>query len=146
MPEPKFNYQALMFWFNIFQFLFTAAVAWYVRRVAKQKATENRFRLIEANMAKLPTVKDLDQMRDALVTGCRQHKARTSAVEASAAALRIELDHMPTQQQFMALNTSIAALSGELRNTQGRLEGINRAVDLVNEFLINQGGGKGSGK
>ncbi len=146
MPEPKFDYQALMFGFNIFQFLFTAAVAWYVRRVAKQKATETRFRQLEENMAKLPTSTDLDQLRGALATGCRQHKARTTAVEAGTAALRVELDHMPTQQQFMALNTSIAALSGELRNTQGRLEGINRAVDLVNEFLINQGGAKGQGK
>ena len=152
----KFDYTALMFWFNIFQFLFTAAVAWYVRRVAKQKTTETRFRKIEANITQFATAKDLDELQavtaqnltavqDKISAGCQAHQMRTSKVEATAAALRIELEHLPTQQQFEALNGSITALNGELKNTQGRLEGINRAVDLINEFLINQGGAKGKG-
>ena len=136
----QFDYPALMFWFNIFQFLFTAAVAWYVRRVAKQKATETRFQKIEDHMETLATAKDLKTVCDDITSGCQAHHARTAKVEAAASSMRIELNHLPTQRQIEALNGSIMALSGELQNTQGRLEGINRAVDLINEFLINQGG------
>ena len=141
-----FNYPALQFWFNVVQFTLTGLLALYVRRVAKQKSAENRLCQLEDNVAQLPVKADLKSLKTEICTNCEKHqsqtaaiKKRTSAVEMRTAELRIELDHLPTQTQFNELNRGIAALNSELKNTQGRLEGINRAVDLINEFLINQG-------
>jgi len=145
----KFNYQALMFWFSVFQFICTVVVALYVRRVAKQKAAETRFQKIEANIEQLATTEDLDSLQktttenlsavsEEVAGRCQAHQLRTSKIEAEASALRIELAHLPNQRQFEALNASISKLNGELQKTAGRLEGINRAVDLMNEHLINQ--------
>ena len=149
--EKKFDYQALMFGFNVFQFICTGLVAWYVRRVAKQKATEKRFQELEANIEKLATTKDLDSLekktveklaalKDEITSGCLAHHARTTKVESETSSLRIELARLPTQRQIEALNASISKLNGELQKTAGRMEGVNRAVDLMNEHLINQGG------
>jgi predicted nucleic acid-binding Zn-ribbon protein len=109
-----FDYRALGFWFQILQAIITLCMFVYVRKVAKQKATEKRFKRLESDMAVLET--------------------RTSKLE-------IELNHLPTQQQFIQLNAGIAKLSSAMENFRGRLSGINRAVDLMNEFLINQGSG-----
>lgn len=124
------GYPAAQFWFNVVQFVFTGLVALYVRKVSKHKATENRFKKIEETIAGVPTRES-----------CARHEERTAATERHTLRIQAELDHLPTQKQMNELNKSIAALSSELKNTQGRLEGINRAVDLINEFLINQGSG-----
>ena len=145
------DWPALQLAFNIFQFLVTVALAWYVRRVAKQKTTELRFKNMEDAIAERAMKSEVTRLRTDIAAGCAQHQtdiaagcarhqARTTQLESDAATLRVELDHLPSQAQFGELNKSILALNGELQNTQGRLEGINRAVDLINEFLINQGG------
>lgn len=143
-----FNYPALQFWFNIIQFILTGLLALYVHRVSKQKAAESRFKKMEANVSGLPTKTDLETLKGEICGNCEKHQDRTDDIEKRTALvemrtleLKVELDHLPTQNQFNELNKSISSLSSELQNTQGRLEGINRAVDLINEFLINQGGG-----
>ena len=122
------NYTALQFWFNVMQALATLALFLYTRRMGKQKASEDRIRSIE---------KALSEKQSA--SNCEKHGLRMSAIETRVSEINIELDHLPTQRQISELNQGINNLSGELRVTQGRLEGINRAVDLMNEFLINQG-------
>lgn len=133
------NYPTLQFWFNVLQALLTAALFIYTRRVARQKAAEERIKHLEERVAGAATSASIDELRDELGAGCRSHMERTSVVEITQAKLQIELENMPGRKQFDELNKSILSLNGELRNTQGRLEGINRAVDLINEFLINQG-------
>jgi hypothetical protein len=46
----------------------------------------------------------------------------------------------PTPEQYRSLKDTMGELHGDLREFKGKFEGINRAVDLINEFLINQGG------
>ncbi len=153
-----FNYQAAQFWFNVFQLLVTGLLALYVRKVSKHKATENRFKKLEDDVSGLPKKADLQVLEGKICENCNKHQARTeqiegfartvekrtAQVELRATELKIELSHLPSQQQFNELNHSIATLNSELQNTQGRLSGINRAVDLMNEFLINQGAEKKS--
>lgn len=43
--------------------------------------------------------------------------------------------HVGFEERLDTINSGVSKI-------EGRLEGINRAVDLVNEFLINQGGRK----
>lgn len=54
--------------------------------------------------------------------------------------LENQIKYSPTQTQYEALSTRIDRLHGDLREISGNLRGINRAVDLINEYLINQGG------
>jgi len=133
------NYPTLQFWFNVLQAVLTGALFVYTRRVARQKAAEARIKNLEDRVSEAATAKAVAELRDEIDSGCRSHLERTSMMEIAAARLQVEIGNMPGRKQFDELNTSILSLNGELRNTQGRLEGINRAVDLINEFLINQG-------
>lgn len=74
----------------------------------------------------------------------RRHKATLGQIKA--ACIRIdELDRevillktLPSKKEFNQLTKDMSSLSSELSEFKGRLEGINRAVDLMNEYLINR--------
>jgi len=53
--------------------------------------------------------------------------------------LKTRFECMPTERQIEDLSHEMRGLTKELSETKGRLSGLNRAVDLINEFLINQG-------
>ena len=82
----------------------------------------------------------------------RKHQATVSRIETACEQisvnekdiikLRADFNSLPTQSQFIELGKELRSLTSELSETKGRLIGINRAVDLINEFLINQGKGK----
>ena len=133
------NYAAWWFWINVFQMIYATALGLYVWWTNRQKVTAARFLALERQVAERVTTQALDAADTKRDERCDKHRQRTSLVEKNVIELQSELDHLPTQQQFNELNRSILALNGELKNTVGRLEGINRAVDLINEFLINQG-------
>lgn len=124
MEMPSLNYPAWMFWFSVAQIVFTGLVALYARKLAKDKAVETRLKSLEEGLAGCVSKEK-----------CAEHERRTTEIA-------IELEHLPNQKQFDKLNVSINNLNSQLGITSGRLEGINRAVDLINEFLINQGGSK----
>lgn len=134
------NYQALQFWFSIVQGVLTLLMFLYVRRVARQKANEQRLKKIEDELIQRVKPGDLAKLKTEMNLSCEKHKVSTAHIESRTTELKTELGGLPSQ--FNELTKSMAALSGQLQNTNGRLEGINRAVDLINEFLINQGGGK----
>ncbi len=66
-------------------------------------------------------------------------KKRIDEMELTLTEVRSELDHQPSQHQFRELNDSIGRLNGNIKKLEGRFEGVNRAVDLINEFLIKEG-------
>lgn len=82
----------------------------------------------------------------------RKHKVTTTKItdicrqieenERDHIRIRSEIGSLPTRRQFETLSQDIRKLSENLSKTSGRLEGVNRAVDLINEFLINQGKAK----
>lgn len=82
----------------------------------------------------------------------RKHKVTTTKIteictkmeenERDHIRIRSEINSLPTSLQFETLSRDIRKLSENLSKTSGRLEGMNRAVDLINEFLINQGKAK----
>ncbi len=55
-------------------------------------------------------------------------------------ALENQVKYVPSQMQYDALSDRIGLLHGDLQGIKGQLKGINRAVDLMNEYLINNGG------
>ena len=52
--------------------------------------------------------------------------------------LESDVRHVPTQTDLAYLSRQINEVNGFLKNLDGRLTGINRAVDLMNEYLINK--------
>lgn len=52
--------------------------------------------------------------------------------------LRVGLKTLPSQNQIAGMTREIKTLIGEVGEMKGRLGGINRAVDLMNEHLINK--------
>lgn len=75
----------------------------------------------------------------------RRHKATIGQIEAACDKLEAQEREiirlkasLPSQNQFDRLSKQIEHLSTEMSEMKGRLGGINRAVDLMNEFLINR--------
>lgn len=119
MTPPQPNYQALNFWFSVINFLVVSAVgimAWWGNR---NKITNTRFQTAEERITKLETeVKH--------PPACTYH-----------GQLELRIDSMRED-----MDEKIKAVHGDTREIKGTVKGINRAVDLMNEFLINQGGKK----
>lgn len=67
---------------------------------------------------------------------------RVDRVEKDMIKIREKLEQQPNQRQFENLGKDIRSLTSELGEVKGRLNGLNRVADLMNEFLINQGGKK----
>ena len=64
---------------------------------------------------------------------------RIEDTERALVRVSTDVSHLPNRAEINSLRDDIRQLTGELSETKGRLNGINRAVDLINEFLINQG-------
>lgn len=106
------DYMSAGFWLNVGQWLFNGLIAAYLWVSRKQNATNKR-------------VAGLD--------------ARLDAAEKKIIMVCSNLEHLPDYKQIVKLGDDITALRSELAEVRGRLSGVNRAVDLINEFLINQG-------
>lgn len=112
----KVDYQAAGFWFSVGQWIFNVLIAVYLWISRKQTATNKRVEKINSELSN-----------------------RINETEKSLIRVCTDLEHLPHQKQFDKLSTDITSLTKELGKLDGRLGGINRAVDLINEFLINQG-------
>jgi hypothetical protein len=105
------------FWFGLIQMIFNALISVYLWINRRYQATNKAFSACRNEM-----------------TG-RIEKSETSLVR-----IETDLTHMPGQKQFDALGKDIRSLTRELGELKGRLEGINRVADLMNEYLINRDG------
>jgi len=63
----------------------------------------------------------------------KEHHARLTALEG-------HIQNSPSPKQFKDLADKFELIHGDMREIKGQLTGINRAVDLMNEYLINNGG------
>lgn len=63
--------------------------------------------------------------------------ARIGNHETRIVCIENDMKHVPTQESITGLKNAIADMNTKLSETKGRLSGINRAVDLINEHLIN---------
>ncbi len=103
---PRINYAALQFWVTIVQGLISLGFAVYVKRAMRDKATEERITKLERDIG----------------DRCHRHQERTTTLE-------VDYKHLPSQKDLADLNANISELSG-------RLGGINRAVDLLNQHHL----------
>ncbi len=110
------DYGAWRFWLSAGQMLFNVMIAIYIWNNRKHQATNSRVERLEESLVK--RVEDAE--KDLLsVKGC--------------------VEHLPTQDQIREVSKEMQALSSQMGELRGRITGINRAVDIINEFLINKG-------
>lgn len=133
------EYAKYQFYFNIFQFLLTCGVglgAWWRTR---EKADDAKVKTVAAEMQqRLETAKAERDQR------CIQHRTdnslATEKLQKLYNHLHDEISHMPGRQELLELTKTMQALTDRIGNLDGRMQGVNRAVDLINQFLIEQGG------
>lgn len=119
------DYTVLRFWSDIAQTAATVAVWIYVWLVNRKKAMDRRF----SNMAQTVEVR------------CQACTRRIDELEKEETALQMQVRHMPTHKDIKEMSEKMESVKESMSKLSGRLEGVNRAVDLINEFLINQGAG-----
>lgn len=106
------NYQPWIFAFSIFQFFFNAALTFYVWWRDRDKVTNSRFREVEDRITK---------------------------VEAKVQAAPVCGNHGRMEENDVKLFARFDELHGDIRELTGGVKGLTRAVDLINEHLINNG-------
>ena len=129
------DYAAWRFWMDFGQWVFSFIIAVYVWVRTRRKSIEDRI------------VKARDEAKNAITKHGENMDRRCAArlkmiegIKEEERQLRLEIAKMPSQNDIKNLSERIDILNGGISELSGRLKGINRAVDLINEFLINQGG------
>ena len=136
------NYPAWKFFLDLVQNISTVGIAVYVWWSNREKVTSQRFAALEKEVAERLKKEDLETAKKARDLHCTEHRQKTAALEQVYNALHIEVTRLPDRREITNLDSSMKALAEKLGNLDGRMSGINRAVDLINEFLIEQGGKK----
>ncbi|HFQ80984.1 MAG TPA: DUF2730 family protein [Desulfobacterales bacterium] len=102
----RINYAAMQFYVTIAQGLMSSGYGLYVKRAMSNRRTDERITKLETEIPER--------------LSC--HEERTTTLEA-------DYKHLPSQKDLADLNANISELSG-------RLQGINRAVDLLNQHHL----------
>lgn len=133
------EYAKYQFYFNIFQFLLTCAVAVGAWWRTREKADDAKVTAAEAGMQKRLELAKAERDKR-----CDEHKQQTAKDTAKLNRLyehlHEEISHLPGRQELHDLTASMRSLTDRIGNLDGRMQGVNRAVDLINQFLIEQGG------
>jgi hypothetical protein len=133
------DYTAWRFWFDALQLVGTVAVGVYVWWSNRAKVNAKRFKALEDQVATRMS-KSVHQVgEDKRDNSCAEHKKKTGELEMALNRLGTEVRNMPSRQEMAALSHDITGLTQQIGRLEGRLEGLNRVADLINEFLINQG-------
>lgn len=128
---------------EIINFIITWTVAYFVFLDRRRKENDHRFTQIgkrleegELRMGTLET--------NVSHPACTLDKVMIERISASTAAfnsrindLRGDLDGKFTKS-IHALDVRLDSLHGDIRELTGTVRGLNRAVDLMNEYLINK--------
>lgn len=77
-----------------------------------------------------------------LLMRCIGHTSRLGDNELKVERIGGEIRNLPQHRHIQELSERIGQLHGDIEKVAGRLDGIGRAVDLINQFLIEQGGRK----
>lgn len=109
------SYEAAQFWLDVAQFAVLGAIGIYVHVVTRQRVTETQFDELR---------KDLHLSLD----GFGQRLARAEEAQR----------HGPTHGDMSSLARELGELRGDVQQMAGGLEGIRRAVDLINQHLLNR--------
>lgn len=159
------DYEALKFWFDVVQFLGTVAIGIYVWWDRRKQGNASRFTNLErATTAHGEALSRISAGHERLEKKHDLHLKRTSAIEdisranggaiesilltrgkcelrlekyiERTATLERELQALPSRDELAELTRNIGTLTEKLGVLDGRLGGINRAVDLLNQHHL----------
>lgn len=136
------NYVVVKFWIDILVLLIVMLNAFYTWWSNREKVTASRFAALEKEVAGRVTRDELENAKKVRDGHCETHRCETKRLEHTYNALHLEVGKLPTRSEMKDLSDSMRDLTSKIGNLDGRMSGINRAVDLINEFLIEQGGKK----
>lgn len=103
------NWEVLRENLGIVQWLITGIIGVYSWWVARNRATHQAIRAVDERVT--------------------QTEQRILVVEG-------DMRHVPTQADLQTLSTRIEALHGDVKELSGVISGLRRAVDLMNQHLI----------
>jgi len=131
------DYVAWRFWTDIGQTFATVAIGIYVWWDKRGIKTTQRFEALETwKTEKTPVIEDLIEEKETRGAACARHQDRTSKLEIDQRSLQIDISHLPNRQDQAELSKQIVGLTEKLATLDGRLIGINRAVDLLNQHHL----------
>ena len=105
------DYEAMKFWFDTAQFGLTCLIGVYVWMSNRSKA----------NQKAIDRVSDQVKRLDDRIMLCEQN-----------------IKHLPDQKDIAQINSQLTRLHGDLQKVDGRLTGINRAVDLMYQNMLGE--------
>lgn len=114
------DYGAWKFWLDVVQAVATMLLGIYVWLTNRHRVTIDKISALENK---------LDERHDRQKLNCGHHKDRTTCLE-------VNMEHLPKSKDMASLGMSVNDLIGKLSKLEGRLEGINRAVDLLNRHHL----------
>jgi predicted nuclease with TOPRIM domain len=131
----------------------TAALAgllrWSLQRNIKdveisitEAADKASMAIAEAGELREAFQRSIKEMDKELVGRCAGHNGRLATAESAIARVGGEIRNLPQHRHIHELSARMEQINGSVEKVAGRLDGLARAVDLMNEFLISQGGKK----
>lgn len=147
------NLQSWILGFSIFQFIVNSCIALWAYRVSRDKVTNTRFKELEDRTLTMelgsknlpsgcPGHTNINQRMDGHSDRLAQHKEMLNAVQA-------ELKHMPkvrdlekVYERVNEVKSQMTGLTGEVGKISGAMPGIVHVTEMMNTFLLNNGGKK----
>jgi len=102
-------------WVAIGQMAYNVAISLYLWVNRRYQATNER----------------VDEVKEKL-------SLRIEDIEKSVVRISADLSHIPSRAELNGLREDIRYLTSELGEMKGRLSGINRVADIMNEYLISK--------
>ncbi len=124
------DYLAWRFWFDILQLAGTTAIGCYVWWDRRKKANDKRFGVLEKTVSHhAQSLVELAAVRAKRDRDCEERLRRITGLER-------DVHHLPSREEISKLSDQIGSLTEKLGTLDGRLSGINRAVDLLNQHHL----------
>lgn len=134
------DYVAWRFWIDIGQTLATVAIGVYVWWDKRQTQGVKRINRIEAwQVEQGPKITALAELVTDRNGKCSDHEKRTNQLEKDHQVMQANIQNLPDKDDLAELTKQIGRLTEKLATVDGRLTGINRAVDLLNQHHLGIG-------
>jgi len=131
------DYSVWRFWLDAGNYVATIAIGLYVWWDKRKIQTAKRFRAIEQWQAergtRLETVEKAVKTTDNL---CNVRHAQIESLDKRHLQLAADYRSLPTRADLGKISEQVNTIGENLGRMDGRLTGIGRAVDLMNQHLL----------
>lgn len=117
-------------------------IFWSIANVLALWATWSFKRALPSHADVKAVADSVDALEESVDDNIDEIKVRVSEQATTIARLEEAVKRAPTHTDIKELSKRIEELHGDLKEVVGGLSGIRRAVDLMNEYLLNNNGGR----